>query len=292
MKSKHFFNYFCVLIIVLLSVCSESRAEKKIGSANNSTCQRFLICTANAYGYIGEDSDSSIVEDRIAAAAVQLAEKKINAYLKKHLSQRETYHFLSNEKMNFQLLNIKKIESSKTGANLLGIRVAGMVEYQIDGSASDNFLTVSVDTDKSIYHEGDELLFLLDGNQNFYMCLLEDAPDKMVTQLLPNRFRPDDSFPHGQYLFPSEVSGDIFKFIVGPPFGQSTIHVFGSEEAIVGISVIDEKSGDFLQVAESIDSIRSKLMQNVVEVLELNDSQITFQCAQFVESKKELSLKP
>ena len=292
MKNRRYLNCFCLLMIVLLSVCSELRAENKKGSANGTTCQRFLLCTANAYGYIGGDFDSNTGEDRVTAAAIQLAEKKVNTYLKNHITQGETYRFLSDKKNNFQLLSTKKIESSQVGNNLFGIQVSGIVEYQVEGSASDNFLTVSVESDKSIYHEGDELLFLLHGNQNFHMCLLEDASDDMVTQLLPNGFRPDESFSSGQHLFPSEVSGDIFQFIVGPPFGESTIHMFGSDEAIGGISVPGENAGDFIQTKEHIDSIRSKLMKSVIEQLELNDSQITFQCAQFVESRKKLSIKP
>lgn len=292
MKSRRYLNCFCLLMIVLLSVCSELRAENKRGSVNGTTCKRFLLCTANAYGYIGENFDSNADEDRVTAAAIKLAERKVNTYLNNHLTQGETYHFLPEKKMVFQLLGTKKIESREIGKNLFGIQVSGMVEYQVEGSASNDFLTVSVESDKSIYHEGDELLFLLHGNQNFHMCLLEDASDNMVTQLLPNSFRPDESFSRGQHLFPSEVSGDIFQFIVGPPFGQSTIHMFGSEESIGGISVPDENLADFIQSKEHIDTIRSKLMKNVIEQLELNDSQITFQCAQFVESQKKLSIKP
>ncbi len=292
MKSKSFINYFCMLMVVLLSVCGGLQAEAETGAANGSSPKRFLLCTANAYGYVGEGHDVSAVKDRVSTAVVQFVEKKINTYLKEQLAPRETYHFLSNGKMNFHVLSTKEIESNQIGENLLGIQVAGMVEYKIDGTASDNFLTVSVDSDKSIYHEGDELLFLLQGNQNFHMCLLEDASDNKVTQLLPNRFRSDESFPGGQHLFPSEVSGDFFKFIVGPPFGQSTVHMFGSEEAIGSISVLDESSGDFLQTTESIDEMRTKLMKNVIEVLESNGPQISFQCSQFVESRKTLSLKP
>ncbi len=292
MKTKSYFNYFCVLMIVFFAVCSDGRAEDTIASTNSSACKRSLLCTANAYGYLGEDSESNNVKDRVTDAAVQFAEKKINRYLKKHLAQGETYHFIPDEKMNFQLLSTQKIESSQVGEHLLGIQVTGMVEYQIDGDANDEFLTVSVDSDKSTYHEGDELLFLLHGNQKFHMCLLEDASDRVVTQLLPNNFKPDELFPGGQLLFPSEVSGDSYSFIVGPPFGQSTIHMFGSEEEIGGISVLDETSGDFIQSAESIDTIRSKLMGNAIQALQSNDSQITFQCAQFVESRKKLSLKP
>ena len=172
MKNRGCLNCFCLLIIVLLSVCSELRAENERGSTNSATCKRFLLCTANAYGYIGENFDSNTGEDRVTAAAIQLAEKKVDTYLKNHLTQGETYQFPSDRKMNFQLLGTKKIESGEVGKNLFGVQVSGMVEYQVEGSASNNFLTVSVESDKSIYHEGDELLFLLHGNQRFHMCLL------------------------------------------------------------------------------------------------------------------------
>ena len=292
MKNRRYVNCVCLLMIVLLSVCSELRAENERNSVYSTTCKRFLLCTANAYGYIGGNFDSNVSEKRVTAAAIQLAKRKINTYLNNHLTQGEIYHFLPEKKLVFQVLSTKKIEGSQIGENLFGIQVSGMVEYQVEGRASNEFLTVSVESDKSIYHEGDELLFLLHGNQRFHMCLLEDASDNMVTQLLPNSFRPDDVFSSGQHLFPSEVSGDIFQFIVGPPFGQSTIHMFGSEEAIGGISVSGENVEDFIQTKEHIDTIRSKLMKNVIEQLELNDTQITFQCAQFVENQKKLLIKP
>ncbi|MEN8191114.1 MAG: DUF4384 domain-containing protein [Thermodesulfobacteriota bacterium] len=266
-------------------VAAQSK-EQEIANA------RSLLCIVNGYAYSTTGQSEPELEEAAGLAAVKLAEKKITAYLETHISGSALFEIRKKKGKGFRPLRKHRVDSATVGDNLVGMRLAGVVEYEVHGSTPGNLLTLGVNTDKSVYSEGDELVFNLESNRDLFMCLVEQAPDNSVTQLLPNSFKPEERFAHGNSFFPNEQSGDKFKFIIGPPFGNATVHMYGSDEPIGGIAELDEQSGYFIQTSDTINQIRDRLMGKILDSMELDDAGVSFQCAQFTEARKKLTLKP
>jgi hypothetical protein len=254
--------------------------------------QRSLICLANGYAYLSKERIDNTLEKNAVEAAVSLMEEKAGDYLKNRLSQGTMYEFIKRENSALQLLRIAKVDATQVNENLLGMRVIARIDYLLKGEVGDKLLTMNVDTDKNVYHEGETLTFLLRTNTEANMCLIEQSPDQTIIQIFPNGFNTQERLTIGQHFFPNNENGDNYKFIVGAPYGKTMIYMFGSNKPIGGIANPNEITGNFIQSTEDISKIREKLINKVADSLEDIDSETTFSCAQFVEVQRSLTLEP
>jgi len=97
-------------------------------------------------------------------------------------------------------------------------------------------LPVTLWTDKTAYHEGEEVKIFLKGNKDFYGRIVYiDVSNKLI-QLLPNLYRESNLFKGNKiYNFPGE--GDKFNLKIRPPLGREKIVVYASTSPLGDIQV-------------------------------------------------------
>ena len=106
----------------------------------------------------------------------------------------------------------------------------------------DGPLSVRVWSEKKSFAAGDQLEIYLRGNKDFYARIfLQDVAGNTI-QLLPNRYRKENSFKGATtYVVPS--AADAFTLTISEPFGKETVVVFASTAPMPEVSGQTTRSG-------------------------------------------------
>jgi len=111
--------------------------------------------------------------------------------------------------------------------------------------------------DKATFIKGDEIQFLLSLSQNSYVLLLYQDASKHLWQLFPNRMRPEQRLPAGDYQsFPSNDDG--IKITVGPPYGKEQILLYASDKPLPELEFIKSANGMRL-LKEDLTAIQNQI---------------------------------
>lgn len=286
-------NISCIIISCLfLSIYSQKAEANFSGTPQDKNVIRKLLCTANVYGYEEENEQELIPEELKKSVAVRYLEDKVDEYLQALIGSGAGINYVLQDGQKFHVLRIGRVEGQLVGNNLSGLRVGGFFEIALEDEYVKNLLTVTINTNKSAFTEGEDVQFYLEGNLDFHACLIEATPDNKVTQLIPNFFKPSGFFSKGQYLFPNASAGDQFQFVVGGPFGTAAIHLFSSELAIGSIQDDNTSQDYFVESAHSLDTIRQDVIDRLLDEMFSVDPAVSFQCFQLVEHEKSLVFKP
>lgn len=228
MNNRHLcLLFFAIISISLLFAASEclSREETILFSAA---------------GFTNKSGSGAEQNNRAVEAARYLVIKKIEELFS---GQQGTARPLPTGWVkDIRILNTIPFETAET-RDLHGVRLIGRVsvnleenDFVADGNNNRELLQTVFTSPKNVYFTGEEISFNLSGNKDFYACILDINEKKEVIQLLPNSFRPDNTFIGGRgYIFPDSDLGDNFKLEVSPPYGRETIRLIASSYPVTTI---------------------------------------------------------
>jgi len=89
----------------------------------------------------------------------------------------------------------------------------------------------SVNRASRSYREGDVLYVNVVSEKDAYVYALYQQADGAILQIFPNRVQPENRVKAGQSV-QIPAADDLFRWVVGPPFGQEVIKVVASEKPI------------------------------------------------------------
>ncbi len=115
----------------------------------------------------------------------------------------------------------------------LGFSALGQVEplgIVVEPPAGD--LTVTITTDKPVYALNEYVRITFTLNRPAYVYIWDIAPDRTVTQILPNYYEPQNYFPAGTHTIPSPGKG--YGFRVAPPLGTEWLQIMASTQPVSG----------------------------------------------------------
>jgi hypothetical protein len=126
----------------------------------------------------------------------------------------------------------------------------------------DFYLNVGVDRADRCYEEGDSLTLSVTFEaraEKAYLHVVYRQADGKVYQIFPNAGRRDNLIQGGQtWRFP--LKDDLFRWIVGPPFGKETIKVIASKKPLGRLSEADLRKVKFNPVSEKdVETTRTEL---------------------------------
>lgn len=230
--------------------------------AGDASNENLLFCNAKGYTNFREEGEPEEIRQRAVEAAKYLVEKKAKMLIlgeTQVLKGVDFYRDSDGEIFRYSEKDIKEVRNA--GNKLYGIQISGVITYSgppIERlpTGSSQPLSVTLSSSKEKYRQGEALTLQIQGNMDFYGCLLNVTPDGQVLQLLPNRNRKLVRFKGGvNYEFPDPFRGDSFKLEVNPPYGKETIYLLASDHAFSGLPSAD--AGHFFwSTTESMDVIR------------------------------------
>lgn len=109
------------------------------------------------------------------------------------------------------------------------------------------------------YAAGDFLSIRVASEQDAYLYVQYQQADGQVFQIFPNRFQPDNRVAARQVV---QIPGgdDLFRWVVGPPFGKEVIKVIASKEPLDQLSDESNKAKRFNPIStETIKGIELEL---------------------------------
>ena len=99
------------------------------------------------------------------------------------------------------------------------------------------------------YREGDALTVQVSSEEDAYLYVLYQQADGQVFQAFPNKFQPNNLVKARQSVrVPAE--GDLFRWVVGKPFGKETIKVLATKEPVDVLSQPELLKGRFNPVSK------------------------------------------
>ncbi len=99
------------------------------------------------------------------------------------------------------------------------------------------------------YREGDSLTVNVTSEEDAYLYVLYQQADGQVFQAFPNKFQPDNKVKARQAVrVPAET--DLFRWVVGKPFGKEIIKVIATKEPVDVLSQPELLKGRFNPVSK------------------------------------------
>lgn len=236
---------FCLLpLLALLPVCvgagQQGRSEIPIASPEGVT-ENMLFCNARGYTNVREADEPGKNRERAVVAAKYLVEKKVRSLIGAELQDQHGFALHQDADGEFFHCPDKGVnEVPVAGDNLYGIQLSGVLSYSIPDSlqstSSGPSFAVTLSASKEKYTQGESLVLQIQGNKDFYACLLNVTPDGQVLQLLPNSNREVARFSGGiTHTFPNQFNGDNFELEVNPPYGREIIYLLASDHNFSGL---------------------------------------------------------
>lgn len=233
---------------------------------------RSFICTETGYAYLGSKNSSGTEKEKALSAAKRSVLRKVHAILENRKSRTgEGVDFAfpgSSPKDCVKVIASREIEGMQD-SHLFAVQITAEVPYRMAHSfdqkrlLSDSSLplTAGVWTEKKQYVKGEEIVYHIRGNKDFYGAVIHNSPDGETIRILPNEDRNDPVFKgNNTYLFPDLAMGDFFVLDVNPPFGKETIHVFACTREIgeIGFSRMKDSFG---VITLSMDTLRNRVRE-------------------------------
>ena len=125
------------------------------------------------------------------------------------------------------------------------------------------FVHAEVDNPMREYRQGDPLAIEVRTESDAYLYVLYQQADGKVYQIFPNSAQQDNRVPAGQTVsVPGE--NDLFRWIVGAPFGKEVVKVIASHEPL------DDLSAPVLQAAR-FNPVDAKTLRAAAKSLKAAD---------------------
>jgi hypothetical protein len=86
------------------------------------------------------------------------------------------------------------------------------------------------------YREGDTLYVQVATEEEAYVYVLYQQADGKIFQIFPNDEQRENQIPARQVVQIPAADNDLFRWVVGPPFGKEVIKVLASKQPLEGLS--------------------------------------------------------
>ncbi len=258
-------NNFCsmILLLIILTISAGIDAQEKT-ARNDESGKRSTIVEVDGYAYLSEDKTIKQIREEALINAKRDALERAQTYIQS-ISKVENFQ-LSYDFVQSQAEGAICVLESKdhgiTDDNRYQYWIKAEVTYSLkppEGKPDlpselvknpDAPLTVFVWTTKNEYQAGEQVQIYLQGNKDFYACVVYRDVQGNLLQLLPNPHRRDNFFEGGRVVtIPGE--GDRFELEVSPPFGI--------EDIIVYASSVEMGTADVETVGDALYSVRGGL---------------------------------
>lgn len=255
-----------------------------------------LTILFSATGFTNLTGDVTARHQGATKAARYLARRKLSELLgKPGKSGAETSvgpDFLDN---HLEIIETAALPTGDGSSELTGVRIFGKLEIDSPptaglslSSASPALLQPHFSTEKLVFSRGEQIVFSITGNRDFYACILDRNDQGEIIQLLPNALRTDNHFAKDRsHRFPDPARGDNFNLEVSPPFGREQVYFIASDRRLHGPL---ESPGQalFATGSGSIEALLEQLVANQLGTLK-SQERSSFATTQI--STRKLSLQ-
>lgn len=260
--------------------------------------KRSIICNATGYACVGPEVSEAEGMERAVAVARHFAVQKCHEILEQKLSMVEgRFDFELLAHQPGQLVKVMAQEPVKAPISgplkAYGVRITGELRYRfLDSHQHDRLmtdsrlpLTVRAWSGQQLYRKGENVVFYIRGNKDYYARIIDVAPGGEMIQILPNLFRQSHFFGGGlTYRFPDPGLGDDFELTVEPPYGTETVIVFASEMP-VGDVAFSQYIGQFGVIEGKTSDVEQSVRQILPRLKEMADEGGPFSHVEFYESR-------
>lgn len=269
-----------MVIIAVLLACS---LNSYWSSAGDIAVHRETILFAVS-GFTNKTGDSAVERERAVQAAVALAKKQVGSLFSAPDNADSRPALLTATlKDRIELFEVRDLPAGVTGSSLVGVRIVGKVAINIPPLASPYMakssaplLNASISTGKTMFTRGEQIVFFIDGNMDFFACILDRNEQGEIVQLLPNSLRSDNRFSgNRQHRFPDPAKGDNYDLEASPPFGRETIYLIASPHQFAPPLPVHRQLV-FASSKEDMDLVVGKIDNQMIERLKRDKEDIAF----------------
>lgn len=111
------------------------------------------------------------------------------------------------------------------------------------------YVNAELSAKRTDFREGEALAINVTCEQEAYLYVLYEQADGKLFQIFPNKTQPNNKVPAKQTI--SVPAGDdLFRWIIGKPFGKEVVKVFASKQPIDPLSAAGQRSQRFNPVGK------------------------------------------
>lgn len=112
------------------------------------------------------------------------------------------------------------------------------------------YVHAELDQSAGDYRAGDNLTLRVTTEQDAYLYILYEQADGQVFQVFPNSGHPDNRIAGGNTVTIPEKD-DLFRWVIGPPFGTEYVKVIASREPLEPLASPEKRGAQFNPVSNS-----------------------------------------
>jgi len=132
------------------------------------------------------------------------------------------------------------------------------------------YVHAELDRQRATYREGEALRLNVRSERDAYVYVLYQQADGKIYQIYPNSVQPDNRVAAGQTV-EIPCHDDLFRWIIGPPFGKEVVKVIASEKPMDDLSNVKMRSARFNRVpakmlARTAAALKNEAVQDWAEV--------------------------
>lgn len=145
-------------------------------------------------------------------------------------------------------------------ARAAGERKLPFLETMVDTEAPGFLVRASVNHETRDYRQGDVLTVKVQSEVEAYVYVLYEQADGKIFQIFPNNIQPENRIPANKVV---EIGAgdDLFRWVVGAPFGKEVVKVIASKKPIDALSTKDLR-------AKRLNPVTKAILKDAVEDLE------------------------
>jgi len=122
------------------------------------------------------------------------------------------------------------------------------VEEAIETEQPAFYVHAELDRESARYREGDSLRIRVRCEREAYLYVLYQQADGTIFQIFPNSAQPNNRVPAAETV-EVPASDDLFRWIIGAPYGKETVKVIASLEPLSDLSSPAMRSARFNRVS-------------------------------------------